>query len=248
MAGTNEPAGLWRLWRLPVESRLGRPADLDIDRVVAAALVLADRDGLAGVTLPKVAESLGVTKMALYRYVGSKDELYILLADAAMAPVPQPWSGMDWRADLRAWAYANREVFRRHPWLAHLPTPGPPSGPSGIGWMDLALQALRETTLDWPSKVGVVALVGGWVRESAILEQDLADGRRGRQQSEVERDYGRALAELVAPERFPEAARLFASSAFEPDPAADVDADFTFGLETLLDGIAVRIERSNGNH
>ena len=244
MTGSNEFAALRRLWRLPVESRLGRPADLDVDRVVAAALVLADRDGLGGVTLPKVADSLGVTKMALYRYVGSKDELYTLLADAALAPVPESGLSTDWRTALRAWAYANREIFRRHPWLARVPTPGPPAGPCAIGWMDLALQALRDTALDWSSKVGVITLVSGWVRESATLAQDFAVGRGDRRQSEVEQDYGRALAELVAPRRFPEAAKLFASSAFGPDPAAGDDVDFTFGLEIVLDGIAARIERS----
>ncbi|MFB4289794.1 TetR/AcrR family transcriptional regulator [Nonomuraea sp. ATR24] len=80
------PPALRRLWRLPESSRLGRPAALDVDLVVAAAVEIADRDGLGGVTIPKVAKSLGFTGMSLYRYVGSKDELLTLMADAAAGP------------------------------------------------------------------------------------------------------------------------------------------------------------------
>lgn len=91
------PVGLARLWRLPTESRLGRPAELDVEQVVRAAVELADRDGLAGVTLAKVAKELGYTTMSLYRHVGSKEELLVLMGDAATGPArtfpPAPRSG-----------------------------------------------------------------------------------------------------------------------------------------------------------
>ncbi|GIG66996.1 TetR/AcrR family transcriptional regulator [Phytomonospora endophytica] len=238
MTGTNVPPDLRRLWRVPAATGLGRPAELDVDRVLGAALDLADRHGLPGVTLPKVAEALGVTKMALYRYVGSKDELLVLLADHAMPPPPEPTDG-PWRPALHAWAEGNREVYRLHPWLARVPVAGPPGGPNAIAWLDAALRALRDTALDWAEKVGVVLLLGGWVRQASTLDHGFATGRGDRAQAEVERAYGRALAELVEPGRFPEAARLFASPAFE-EPAAE-DPDFRFGLDVLLDGVAARI-------
>jgi len=237
MTGSHVPPGLRRLWRVPAPTQLGRPAELDVDRVLAAALVLADRDGLPGVTLPKVAEALGVTKMALYRYVGSKDELLTLLADFAMPPPPD--LDDDWRPALRRWAHGNRDVYRRHPWLAQIPFTGPPAGPHAIAWLDSALRALRGTALDWDAKVGVVVLLGGWVRQAGNLANEFADERGHRAQAEVEREYGRALVELVDPERFPEAAGMFASGVFEV--AADDDSDFEFGLDIVLDGVAARI-------
>ncbi|MEV0648191.1 TetR/AcrR family transcriptional regulator [Phytomonospora sp. NPDC050363] len=239
MTGPNVPPELRRLWRMQPSSPLGRPAELDVERVLGAALDLADRHGLPGVTLPKVADALGVTKMALYRYVGSKDELFSLLADMALTPPPTAEPGEDWRTALRRWALANREVYRTHPWLAQLPVTGPPSGPNAIAWMDAMLHILRETALTWPEKTGVLLLVGGWVRQTGLISEEFGSG--GRDQREVERDYGRALIELVEPERFPDAARLFQSQMFEaPDPY-DGDPDFDFGLETILDGVSARI-------
>ncbi|MFF9193933.1 TetR/AcrR family transcriptional regulator [Streptomyces sp. NPDC014779] len=245
------PAALRRLWRVEEPpARLGRPAALDVDRVVAAAVEAADRDGLDGATLPKVAKSLGVTGMSLYRYVGSKDELLVLMGDHALGAPPRIDAG-DWREGLRAWARAQRAVYRQRPWLAELPVTGPPSGPHRIAWMEAALAVLAPTPLDWAHKVGVLSLVGGYVVQTARQEHELARGRAdGQPQSDAERAYGRALAGLVDPERFPETARLFASALFEagPEPADASDdalgnADFTIGLELILDGVATRIAR-----
>jgi AcrR family transcriptional regulator len=240
------PALLRRLWGKSESSRLGRPAALDVGRVVAAAVKIADRDGLGGVTLPKVATTLGVTGMSLYRHVGSKDDLLTLMADAAVG-TPPDLPAPEWRTGLRSWAFAQREVLQRRPWLARVPSSGPPSGPNQIAWMEAALTIMAGTRLDWAHKVGILSLISGHVVQSVRLFQDLAAGRAaGQTQVDAERAYGRALARLVEPERFPETARLFASALFEapapdtPDSAV-ADADFALGLELILDGAAARI-------
>lgn len=244
------PASLRRLWGMSESSRLGRPAALDVDRVVAAAVEIADRDGLGGVTLPKVAKSLGFTSMSLYRYVGSKDELLTLMADSALG-TPPDMDTDDWREGLRSWAFAQRAVFQRRPWLTRVPASGPPSGPNQIAWMEAALAIMSRTRLDWAHKVGVLLLISGYVVQSVRQYNELAEGRaEGQGQADAERAYGRALAQLVEPERFPETARLFSSTLFEAPPsdtpdATVADADFSLGLELILDGVAVRIERSD---
>ncbi|MEU7752843.1 TetR/AcrR family transcriptional regulator [Micromonospora sp. NPDC049171] len=243
------PAPLRRLWGMPESSRLGRPATLDVTVVVAAAVTIADRDGLAGVTLPKVAESLGFTSMSLYRHVGSKDELLTLMANAALGP-PPTIDGGDWREGLRGWAFAHRAVYQRRPWLTRVPISGPPAGPNQIAWMETALAIMSRTHLDWAHKIGALSLISGYVVQSVRQYSELSEGRPpGQGQADAEREYGRALARLVDPARFPEMARLFSSTLFEAPPsdtpdATIADADFTLGLELILDGIAVRIERS----
>ncbi|WP_020577460.1 TetR/AcrR family transcriptional regulator [Actinopolymorpha alba] len=246
------PAALGRLWRVSAGYRLGRPAALDVERVVRTAVELADRDGLAGATLPKIAKELGFTSMSLYRYVGSKDELLVLMADAATGPAPDlapdlADGGKRWRAGLRQWALALGAVYVRHRWLAHLPIAGPPSGPNAIGWLDACLGVLRDTGLDWGAKVGIAVVLTGYVRSTSQQMLDMEEGRRdiGIDQVQVERAYGRTMARLVDPDRFPQAAKLFASGIFEspPQPAEEpVDHDFTFGLELILDGVAAAIE------
>lgn len=246
MADHEVPVELRRLWRLPTSSRMGRPAELDVERVVQAAVELADRDGLPGVSLPKIARSLGVTSMSLYRYVGSKGELLALIEDAATGPPPEISTGpAEWRAGLREWAMAVRGLYRHRPWLARIPIAGPPAGPNVLAWMEVALQVLRGTVLDGAAKLGVITLVNGYVRTAAQQVQDLEGGRpeRGAEPADPLQSYGRSLALLIAPDRFPELAKILSSGLFEstPQPAdgdAEHDSDFVFGLDRILDGVA----------
>jgi len=169
------------------------------------------------------------------------------MSDAALGVPPNSGDTDSWRDGLRQWATGHRQVYLRRPWLARVPVTGPPSGPNQIGWMDSALSALRDTGLDWAAKVGVISLVSGYVRHSAVLSQELSDGREELSQASAEREYGRALVRLVDPARFPEAAELFASPVFETPPGDESteDSDFTFGLEVILDGVAEAVRRTD---
>ncbi|MEV6279502.1 TetR/AcrR family transcriptional regulator [Nocardia sp. NPDC051832] len=240
------PDDLARLWRVHRGSRLGRPAALDVAIVVRTAVELADRDGLPGATLPKLAAELGVTPMSLYRHVGSKDELLTLMGDAGFGPPLEyePPLG-DWRDLLRRWAMAQWAIHRRRPWLAQLPISGPPRGPHLVGWLDAGLRALRDTGLDPAAALGVLSVVGGYVRHADLLAQQLAAGwlADGAAQPQHEQNYGRQMSALIDPHRFPDAAALFASGLFESPPPTDdpTGDDFEFGLELILDGVAVAV-------
>ncbi|WP_330182428.1 TetR/AcrR family transcriptional regulator [Nocardia sp. NBC_01503] len=297
MSEPKMPDDLVRLWRLRAGPRLGRPAELDIDRVVDTAVRLADESGLAGATLPKIAAALSVTPMSLYRHIGSKEELVGLMVDAALGPAPDsaqrlapgsapgevpgsqpdraggatsdtvstsdspqrtgatttlgssPESGSPtWRPALRCWALAQSEVFRRRPWLAQLPVTGPPRGPNAIAWMDAGLRTLRETGLDWAAKIGVITVVGGYVRQAFVLDRQLTESRGAAHVDEQQalRQYVRELTGVVDSDRFPEVAALLGSGLFEsvPDAPESADQDFAFGLDLVLDGVAAAAERA----
>jgi AcrR family transcriptional regulator len=246
------PSELRRLWGLKRASRRGRPAELDVERVVRAAVALADREGLPAATLPGIAKTLGYSTMALYRYVGSKSALLALMRDFAIGAPPEISPGPDrWRPGLRQWACAERLLNQRRPWLARLPISGPPSGPNQVAWMEAGLRALRETGLDWGERLGLLTLITGYVRQSTLLSEDLERGRKasGLDQRQAERRYGRSLMKLIDPDKFPETARLLRSGIFEaaPAPRRDdpaSDPAFRFGLERILDGAAVAIART----
>lgn len=210
------------------------------------AVTLADRNGLDGATLPKVAKALDVTPMSLYRHIGSKDELLVLMHDAALGRPPATiGSAADWREGLRRWANAARTVNQARPWLTRIPITGPPSGPNEIAWLEAGLHALRGTRLDWPQKIGSLTLLNGYVRHSTLLSQDLTQGRGDTTQTEAERRYAGQLTELVSPDDYPEMAQLLASGMFQysEEPPGDdpvLDQHFAFGLEVILDGIATR--------
>ena len=244
------PAPLRRLWGMSESSRLGRPASLDVNVVVAAAVEIADRDGLDGVTLPKVAKSLGFTSMSLYRHVGSKDELLTLMADAALGPPPNI-AAPDWREGLR------RLGLRA------------PRGASASTVVDA--RARRRTALGAAPDRLDGGRAGDHVRHPSRLgaqdRRDVTDQRlRGPVGTAVQRTrrgQGRrpgpggrrtrlrpGAGATRQPRPLPETARLFSSTLFEAPPSdtpdeAIADADFTLGLELILDGVAVRMARSD---
>ncbi|HET6286327.1 MAG TPA: TetR/AcrR family transcriptional regulator [Amycolatopsis sp.] len=236
------PATLMRLWRRAERPTRGRPSLLDIDSVVAAAVDLADREGVANVTLASVAKDLGVTKMSLYRHIGSKAELLELMADFAIGDPPPVESTGDWRAELTTLAEANREVLMKHPWLVELPLSGPPAGPHAVAWMDAILRTLRDTGLDWGTKGGILVLISGYVRLACAQVIQLAEGRKGSglSQGQAEQAYGKSLAELIDPERFPDAVGFLTSGLGTPDQ--EEDPEFGFGLNVVLDGVAALID------
>ncbi|MGP5930824.1 TetR/AcrR family transcriptional regulator [Corynebacterium glyciniphilum] len=239
------PAFFQRLWRLPVTpQRRGRKSALTVDSVVNTAVKLADDGGLDAATLPKVAKELGVTAMSLYRHVGSKHELLQLMMDAASEPnVPGPIAS-GWREGLRQWAVDLWDLYSNRPWLPRVPIYRAPSGPHQIAWLERGFTQLDSTELGWKQKLGVLTLLSGYVRQSALLRFELEEGRGPDQvQTDSERQYGAALHRVVSEKEFPQTAAMLVSQVLGGESAGDdvSDRDFIEGLEIILDGIAEQI-------
>jgi len=235
-----------RLWRLPtVEHRLGRKSTLDVETVVSTAVRLADEGGLDAATLPKVAAELSVSAMSLYRHIGSKHELLQLMMDAASEPgATSSDETSGWRDGLRQWAVDLWALYRTRPWIPRVPIYRAPSGPHQIAWLERGFEQLALTELDWNEKLTALTLLSGFVRQSALLQQELEEGREtGQAQSESEREYGAALYHLVDAERFPQTAAMFASEVFASETTGqdESDRDFSDGLEIILDGLAAQV-------
>ena len=138
------------LWRQPPGGPGRGPARaLDLDAVVAAAVGLADRDGLDAVTMRAVAQALGVAPMTLYTYVPGRAELLDLMLDAVHARTARrETAGRPWRERLTAVAEENRALFTAHPWAAAVSTLRPPLGPGSTAKYEHELAALDDTGLD----------------------------------------------------------------------------------------------------
>jgi len=220
----------------------GRKPSIDAADITRAAIAVADAEGLAAVSMARVAAELGNATMALYRHVKSKDELLALMGDAAMDD-PPPLPAGDWREGLAFWANALLAGIRRRPWFLQIPVAGPPTGTKSLAWLDSALGALRGTPLDAGEKVGIVmglvTFVHGEARLSVTLEQGFEDDPAA-----FGSQYGKALRELVDPRRLPALAEVVATGVFDQDDAYDaneVEAEFAFGLYLFLEGIAAHI-------
>lgn len=229
----------WGRYERPAK---GPKPGLSLERVVAAGISVADAEGLPAVSMGRVAKELGVSTMALYRYVAAKDELLHLMVDSALGDPPQAQAGEGWRAGLKRWAWELLAAYRRHPWALRVPIAGPPPGPKQMFWLERGLAVLADTGIPEVRKPSVVLLVSGYTRNWAEIGADMQATAReaGLTEAEVSEGYGRLIGELIDPVRFPALARALAAGALEDDPGGhDPDDEFRFGLERVLDGIGL---------
>ncbi|GHJ97366.1 TetR family transcriptional regulator [Streptomyces sp. NE5-10] len=237
------PASIEAAWGLRERPTKGPKPGLSLDRIVGAAVDLASAEGLAAVSMGRVAKELGVSTMSLYRYVSAKNELYVLMQEAATGAPPElfgPDTG--WREGLERWAWAIRKVYLRHRWLLRVPVSGPPATPNSVAWWEQALVALGGTGLDEGEKLGVAMLLGGFVKNDALMAVELAEAMAGSEGApqEVMRQYSGTLRRLVDPAVYPQVARVIESGVL--DRADDPDDEFRFGLARILDGVAALVE------
>jgi AcrR family transcriptional regulator len=232
---TRLPKNLVILYEARDAHRRGPRPALTVDAVVRAAIEIADAGGLSAVSMSRVAERLGFTTMSLYRYVRSKDDLLVLMADQATDPPPAP-TPESWRAGLEAWTRALFAAYCRHPWLLQIPMSGPPAGPSQLAWMEAGFQNLAGTGLHEGHKFQIVQLLHGYARGEAQLSTDLGAAQSGT--ADAGPHYGDILRAVTDPQTHPALTRMVATGMLDVATGYDEDVDLGFGLTTILDGVA----------
>jgi len=222
------------LWgRAPAPKR-GPSQKTSVEQLVTAAIGIADREGLGGVTMRAVGKELDRTAMSLYTYVPGREVLITLMHDRAHAEVVTPRRQADWRKAVMAWCKALRELYVRHPWILEVSQARPGFGPHE---QDVLENLLRILARQVPIEVRptVTSALYSIVREAAKRKVEaLADSAQG---AEWWAERGRALQE-VAPDfadRYPEStaiARLQSGQGSQPWVKAAEDA--FIGAVTLL--------------
>ncbi|QYN32374.1 TetR/AcrR family transcriptional regulator [Pseudonocardia sp. DSM 110487] len=164
------------IWLRPERAGRGPVPEHDRARISAAAVTLADADGLGAVSMRRIASVLGTGPASLYRYVDSRDELLELMADAVAGELDlsRPPSG-DWRADLVALAHQLRDAYRRHPWLLDLVPGHVGIGPRAVDQLEYALAALAGVDVAGPVKLEAVAMLNGIVALAVRTELSVGD-------------------------------------------------------------------------
>jgi AcrR family transcriptional regulator len=221
------------LWSPAPTPRRGPKRGLNLTEIATAGIAIADADNLAAVTMQRVAEALGVTKMALYRYVRSKTELVALMTEVAIGEPTALDPGSGWRAELRAWAHAMIGRFLRHPWAQETTTGTRAVGPNEIGWLEQALTALDGTGLTGSEKLDVVATLAGHAR--AIAQQATASTGTNAEKG-LETIFAVVLRDHAA--QFPALAAALGSATDDGR-----DQAFDFGLDRILDGVELLVEQ-----
>jgi AcrR family transcriptional regulator len=244
-AGSVLPDSVAAAWGVRARPHKGPKPTLSLERIVAAAVRIADTDGLDAVSMGRVAAELGAAAMSLYRHVSAKEELLTLMVDAAWGDSPDPLAdGEGWRSGLCRWAWAMRASIKRHPWAIRIPLDGLPIMPHAVAWFEHALACMQDTPLTEARKASVIMLLGGYVRNLAATESDIAAAMlaSGLSPDEWMSAYPRMLTKLTDPQRFPALTAFIAAGVF--DTADGPDDEFTFGLDRILDGIEHLVQDS----
>lgn len=231
----------------PVSAR--RPVapggDLTRERVVRAAIEIADTDGFSELTMRAVADRVGAATMSLYRHVGGKDDLVLLMIDAVVEefPLPQDFP-YGWRARLETSARLQWATYRAHPWLVKATSLVRPLPSSNlIKHAEWAFAALEDTPIDAMTRMHVHTLLYSFVQGIAVnieVERQAfaATGVTQNEWMDGQEDNLRTLFETGG---YPAFSKVVADLAGAFD--LDLDHLFEFGLSALLDGLTTIIEK-----
>jgi len=211
----------------PARSRLSK------ERVVAAAMAIADQGGLSGLTIRSLADELGAKPMSVYYYVASKDELLDLLVDVVFEEMELPDPEGDWRVEMRRRACSARDRLKRHPWAIGLLESRTSPGPATLRHHDVVLACLRHAGFSVELTAHAYALIDSYVYGFALQEASLPfEG------PDSLADVADPIMELMATGGYPTMVEM--AQTYYLQPGYDFADEFEFGLDLILDGLQLR--------
>lgn len=218
-------------------ARAARPSDeqprvpLSRERVLRAAIDLADREGIEALSMRKLGQQLGVEAMSLYNHVANKDDLLLGIADIAGSEIHLPSTVDGWRTEMRRRAISARDVFSRHPWVSGLlEAQTDPPIPATLRQHNAVIGCLRAGGFSMSATAHAFSLLDcyiyGWASQDVTLPFETDD--------EVGELAAASLAQLPRDE-YPHIAEMISEHILKPGYSyAD---EFEFGLDLILDAL-----------
>lgn len=201
---------------------------LSRDRILRAAIKIADRHGLEALTMRKLATTLKVEAMSLYHHVANKDDLLDGMVDLVIGDITRPTRGGDWKAAMRARATSALAVMSAHPWAPMLVVSRINVGPNMLGYIDATLGTLRDGGFSWFETDRAWHALDNYIYGFALQQQNFP----------IDPDEYASAAAAYLPmlpvDVYPYMHELTARLA---DGSHDGTLDFAFGLELILDGL-----------
>ena len=208
-----------------------RRTGLSRERVLAAAVRLADAGGIGSLTIRSLAEELGTKPMSVYYYVANKDEILDGIVDLVFAEMALPRVGGDWRAEISRRAHSAREVLRRHPWALPLLESRTSPGAATLRHHDAVLGTLLAAGFSPGQTAHAYALLDAFVYGHALQETSLPfEGPDG------VGEVAGPIMELMATGDYPHMVAM--ATGYYLQPGYDFAHEFEFGLELVLDGLS----------
>lgn len=227
---THEPGARRRPITTRTAKRAQRRIPLTRERVLEAAIKLADQGGLESLSMRKLGQALGVEAMALYYHLANKDEVLDGIVDIVFAEIDLPVIGADWKTAMRQRAISLRDVLSRHRWAIGMMEARRDPGPANLRHHDAVIGNLRAAGFDSAMVAHAYSLLDGYIYGFALTKMNIPFDTP----EEVEAVTQRMLEPFPLNE-YPNLATFVAEHLMRP--GYDFEEEFEYGLDVILDGL-----------
>jgi AcrR family transcriptional regulator len=200
------------------------------ERVLGAAVALADRGGVGSLSMRKLAQELGVEAMSLYRHVAGKGDILDGMVDVVFGEIELPTGEADWKAAMRRRAVSAREVLRRHPWATSLMESRSTPGPANLRHHDAVLGILRNAGFSVELAAHAYSLLDAYVYGFALQETSLPFST-----PEETAEVAQTIVDGFPTDAYPHLTELAVEHVLQP--GYDYGDEHRFGLDLILDGL-----------
>jgi AcrR family transcriptional regulator len=211
------------------EPNVKRRAPLSRDRVLTAALVLADRGGIDTLSMRNLGEELGVEAMSLYNHVANKDDILDGIVDLVFSEIALPSGRGDWKPAMRKRAVSAHDALLRHPWAPSLMQSRTKPGPATLRHHDSVLGSLRNAGFTLVMAAHAVSVIDGYVYGFSLQQINIP-----LQSREQVAEVGQSILRQMSG-NYPHLAEMITKHAMKP--GYDYSKEFEFGLDLILDGL-----------
>jgi AcrR family transcriptional regulator len=208
------------------------------ERVLQAAVELADRDGLDALTMRRLGADLGVEAMSLYKHVANKEGILDGIVELVVGEIEMPSGGDDWKEAMRGRAISAREVLSRHSWAIGLLEARGSTGPTALRYTDAILGHLRAAGFSIENAAHAFWLLDSYVYGHVVQEISMPLGTS----EEMTESAARAVKEVIATE-YP---HLVEMEEHALSFKYSFDHEFEFGLDLILDALDRLVTRAGG--
>jgi AcrR family transcriptional regulator len=205
-------------------------APLSRERVLRAAIALADTAGIESLTMRKLGQELGVEAMSLYNHVANKDDILDGIVDLVFSEIDVPSDRADWKTALRRRGISVRDTLVRHPWATSLMQSRTRPGPATLRHNDSVIGALRKSGFTIDMAAHAFSLMDGYIYGFALQQVNLPS-----RTSEESAALARNILEQLPADKYPHMAEMITGYALRP--GYDYAKEFEFGLDLILDGL-----------
>jgi AcrR family transcriptional regulator len=209
-------------------NRAPRRVPLSRERVLDAAIKLADQGGLESLSMRKLGQELGVEAMAVYYHFANKDEVIDGIVDIVFSQIDLPASGADWKPAMRQRAISLRDVLLRHRWAIGLMESRRKPGPANLRHHDVVIGSLRSAGLNMPTIAHAYSLVDSYVYGFALFAMNLPFDP-----SEEVADLGQDVLRAYPVNAYPNLVAYISAMR----PVYNYGDEFEYGLDLILDGL-----------